>query len=186
MKFDRGYISPYFATNPKTLKVEYEKAYVLLCTKKISSIQSITPILEKVLQKQAPLVIIAEDVDSEALATLIVNRLRGQIKVTAAKAPGFGDNRKAMLQDMAVMTGGEVVSDEIGMKLENLGAVLRSCLHHTCAGAILTQYIHTQSMLHVQSHVRRLNDAESCWHHQNSKTWATWPKSSSPRTAHFC
>jgi chaperonin GroEL len=116
MKFDRGYISPYFMTNPKTQKAEYDDAYVMLCSKKISSLSSIQNLLEEVNKSGKPLLIIAEDIESEALATLIVNRMRGVLKISAAKAPGFGDNRKAMLQDMAVLTGGELISDDLGIK----------------------------------------------------------------------
>ncbi|WIA33427.1 hypothetical protein OEZ86_006559 [Tetradesmus obliquus] len=120
MKFDRGYISPYFVTEQKTMKTEYENALVLIVEKKISGLASILPVLEKVVQAQRPLVIIAEDVESEALATLIVNKLRAGVKVVAVKAPGFGENRKAHLQDMAVLTGGEVISEELGHKLEKV------------------------------------------------------------------
>lgn len=122
MKFDRGYISPYFVTNQKTLKTEFENPLVLIYEKKISTIQSILPILEHVVKVQRPLVIIAEDVDGEALATLVVNKLRGGLQVAAVKAPGFGDHRKACLQDIAVMTGGEVISEETGKKLDSIDA----------------------------------------------------------------
>ena len=118
MKFDRGYISPYFVTDNKAQTVEFEKPLILLVEKKISSLQSIVPLLESVVRTQRPLLIIAEDVESEALATLVVNKLRGGIKVCAVKAPGFGDNRKAMLQDIAIITGGTVISEELGMSLE--------------------------------------------------------------------
>merc|ERR1719310_445987 len=118
MKFDRGYISPYFATSPKTQKAEFENPYILLVEKKVSTLQALLPLLEQVVKVQKPLVIIAEDVDGEALATLVVNKLRGGVNVAAVKAPGFGDNRKATLQDMAVLTGGTVISEDIGMKLE--------------------------------------------------------------------
>ena len=118
MKFDRGYISPYFMTDPKSQKAEYDDAYVMLCSKKISSLSSIQNLLEEVNKAGKPLLIIAEDIESEALATLIVNRMRGVLKISAAKAPGFGDNRKAMLQDMAVLTGGELISDDLGIKSE--------------------------------------------------------------------
>merc|ERR1719410_1302942 len=120
MKFDRGYISPYFLTNAKAQKVEFEDPLVLLFDKKISSVQSILPILEQVAKVQKPLLIIAEDVDGEALSLLIVNKLRGGLKVAAVKAPGFGDNRKAMLQDLAVLTGTEIPSEEAGFKLEDM------------------------------------------------------------------
>lgn len=121
MKFDRGYISPYFVTNSKNQRVEMENPLVLLHDKKISSIQSIIPVLEHVVKIQRPLLIIAEDIDGEALATLVVNKLRGGLQVAAVKAPGFGDHRKACLHDIAVLTGAEVVSEETGKKLENMG-----------------------------------------------------------------
>lgn len=120
MKLDRGYLSPYFVTNTKTQTVEMEDPLILLYDKKISSVQSILPILEQVAKVQKPLVIIAEDIDGEALAVLIVNKLRGGLKVAAVKAPGFGDNRKAILQDISVLTGAELVSEELGGKLEEL------------------------------------------------------------------
>mmetsp|Transcript_18650 Transcript_18650/g.40888 ORF Transcript_18650/g.40888 Transcript_18650/m.40888 type:complete len:572 (-) Transcript_18650:657-2372(-) len=120
MKFDRGYISPYFQTNPKTQKCEMENPLILLYEKKISGLNTILPILEQVLKMQRPLLIVAEDVESEALATLIMNKLRAGVKVCAVKAPGFGDNRKANLQDIAVLTGGTVVSEDLGMKLETM------------------------------------------------------------------
>jgi len=120
MKLDRGYISPYFITNAKAQKVEMENPLVLLYEKKISSVQSILPILEQVAKVQKPLMVIAEDIDGEALAMLIVNKLRGGLKVAAVKAPGFGDNRKAMLQDLAVLTGSELINEDLGDKLEDL------------------------------------------------------------------
>ena len=118
MKFDRGYISPYFVTDPKTMKAVLDDAFVLVAEKKISSLAPLLPILEAVIQTQRPLVIVAEDVESEALATLIVNKLRGGVKVAAVKAPGFGDTRKANLRDIAVLTGAEVVSEDLGLTLE--------------------------------------------------------------------
>ncbi|EOD10125.1 heat shock protein 60, partial [Emiliania huxleyi CCMP1516] len=118
MKFDRGYISPYFVTSPKNMKCEFENPLILLVEKKVSSLQSMLPLLEQVVKLQKPLVIIAEDIDGEALATLVVNKLRGGVNVAAVKAPGFGDNRKATLQDMAVLTNGTVISEDTGMKLE--------------------------------------------------------------------
>jgi len=120
MKFDRGFISPYFITDTKTQTVELENPLILLVEKKISSIQQIIPLLEKVIKSQSSLLIVAEDVESEALATLVVNKLRAGIKVCAVKAPGFGDNRKATMQDLAVLTGGTVISEEMGMKLEEV------------------------------------------------------------------
>lgn len=120
MKFDRGYISPYFVTDNKTQTSEFENPFILLVEKKISTLQSIVGLLEQVVKTQRPLIIIAEDVESEALATLVVNKLRAGIKVCAVKAPGFGDNRKATLQDIAVLTGGQVISEDIGLKLENV------------------------------------------------------------------
>lgn len=120
MKFDRGYISPYFITDNKTQKAEMENPLILLHEKKISNVQAILPLLEQVAKAQKPLVVIAEDIDSEALALLIVNKLRGGLKVAAVKAPGFGDNRKAMLADLAVLTGAKMVTEETGGKLEDL------------------------------------------------------------------
>ena len=120
MQFDRGYLSPYFVTNPDKMAVELEDPYILLHEKKLSSLQPMLPILEQVVQSQRPLLIIGEDVDGEALATLVVNKLRGGLKVAAVKAPGFGDRRKAMLQDIAVLTGGQVISEDLGIKLENI------------------------------------------------------------------
>merc|ERR1719181_2496801 len=120
MKLDRGYISPYFMTNNKLQKVELENPLILLFDKKISSIQAILPILEQVAKVQKPLLVMAEDIDGEALAVLIMNKLRGGLKVAAVKAPGFGDNRKAIMQDLAVLTGGELVSEEVGGKLEDV------------------------------------------------------------------
>jgi len=120
MKFDRGYISPYFITNAKTQEVELENPMILLVEKKVSNIQQILPLLENVVKSQSSLLIIAEDVESEALATLVVNKLRAGIKICAVKAPGFGDNRKATMQDIAILTGGTVISEDIGMKLETV------------------------------------------------------------------
>ncbi len=120
MQFDRGYLSPYFVTNPDKMLCELEDPFILVHDKKISSLQPMLPLLEKVLQANKPLLIIAEDVEGEALATLVVNRLRGGLKVCAVKAPGFGDRRKAMLQDIAILTGGQVISEELGYKLENV------------------------------------------------------------------
>ena len=120
MQFDRGYLSPYFVTNPDKMLAELEDCYILLHEKKLSSLQAMVPMLEAVIQSSKPLLIIAEDVEGEALATLVVNKLRGGLKIAAVKAPGFGDRRKAMLQDIAVLTGGQVISDDLGMKLENV------------------------------------------------------------------
>ncbi len=120
MQFDRGYLSPYFVTNADKMIAELEDAMILIHEKKLSSLQPMVPLLEAVIQNQKPLLIIAEDVEGEALATLVVNKLRGGLKVAAVKAPGFGDRRKAMLQDIAILTGGQVISDDLGMKLENV------------------------------------------------------------------
>ncbi|QRZ15925.1 chaperonin GroEL [Paracoccus methylovorus] len=120
MQFDRGYLSPYFVTNADKMIAELEDAYILLHEKKLSSLQPMVPLLESVIQSQKPLLIIAEDVEGEALATLVVNKLRGGLKIAAVKAPGFGDRRKAMLQDIAILTGGQVISEDLGMKLENV------------------------------------------------------------------
>jgi chaperonin GroEL len=119
MQFDRGYLSPYFVTNPEKMEAELENAYILIYDKKISSMKELLPILEKSAQTGKPLLIISEDVDGEALATLVVNKIRGALKVAAVKAPGFGDRRKAMLEDLAILTGGTVISEERGFKLEN-------------------------------------------------------------------
>ncbi len=121
MQFDRGYLSPYFVTNADKMTAELEDCYILLHEKKLSSLQPMVPLLESVIQSQKPLLIIAEDVEGEALATLVVNKLRGGLKIAAVKAPGFGDRRKAMLQDIAILTGGQVISEDLGMKLENVG-----------------------------------------------------------------
>jgi len=120
MQFDRGYLSPYFVTNADKMQVELEKPYILLHEKKLSNLQPMLPILEAVVQSQRPLLIIAEDVEGEALATLVVNKLRGGLKIAAVKAPGFGDRRKAMLEDIAILTGGEVISEDLGIKLESV------------------------------------------------------------------
>ncbi|MFP5354215.1 MAG: chaperonin GroEL, partial [Gemmatimonadota bacterium] len=119
MQFDRGYVSPYFVTDPEKMEAVLEDALILIHDKKISSMKDLLPVLEKVAQMGRPLLIIAEDVEGEALATLVVNKLRGTLKVSAVKAPGFGDRRKAMLEDIAKLTGGQVVSEEVGFKLEN-------------------------------------------------------------------
>ncbi len=120
MQFDRGYLSPYFVTNADKMTAELEDCMILLHEKKLSSLQAMVPLLESVIQSQKPLLIIAEDVEGEALATLVVNKLRGGLKIAAVKAPGFGDRRKAMLQDIAILTGGQVISEDLGMKLENV------------------------------------------------------------------
>jgi len=120
MQFDRGYLSPYFITNAEKMVAEMEDAYILLHEKKLSGLQAMLPLLESIVQSGKPLVIVAEDVEGEALATLVVNRLRGGLKVAAVKAPGFGDRRKAMLEDIAILTGGQLISDDLGMKLENV------------------------------------------------------------------
>jgi chaperonin GroEL len=120
MQFDRGYLSPYFVTNPDKMVADLEDAVILLHEKKLSSLQPMVPLLESVIQSQKPLLIIAEDVEGEALATLVVNKLRGGLKIAAVKAPGFGDRRKAMLQDIAILTGGQVISEDLGMKLESV------------------------------------------------------------------
>jgi chaperonin GroEL len=120
MQFDRGYLSPYFITNPDKMIAELEDAYILLHEKKLSNLQSMLPVLEAVVQSAKPLLIVAEDIEGEALATLVVNKLRGGLKIAAVKAPGFGDRRKAMLEDIAILTGGQVISEDLGIKLENV------------------------------------------------------------------
>ena len=119
MQFDRGYLSPYFVTNPEQMRVELEDPYLLIHDKKISNMKDLLPILEKIAQMGKPLLIVAEDIDGEALATLVVNKLRGTLNVSAVKAPGFGDRRKQMLEDIAILTGGRVMSEDAGLKLEN-------------------------------------------------------------------
>ena len=120
MQFDRGYLSPYFITNPEKMQVEHTDPYILIHEKKLSNLQAMLPILEAVVQSGRPLLIIAEDIEGEALATLVVNKLRGGLKVAAVKAPGFGDRRKAMLEDIAILTAGEMISEDLGIKLENV------------------------------------------------------------------
>ena len=120
MQFDRGYLSPYFITNPDKMRVELEEPYILIHEKKLANLQALLPILEAVVQSGKPLLIIAEDVEGEALATLVVNKLRGGLKIAAVKAPGFGDRRKAMLEDIAILTGGTAISEDLGVKLENV------------------------------------------------------------------
>src|SRR5208337_345176 len=120
MQFDRGYLSPYFVTDPARMEVVLDEPSILIFEKKISSMKDLLPLLEQVAQGGKPLLIIAEDVEGEALATLVVNKLRGTLKVAAVKAPGFGDRRKAMLEDIAILTGGQVISEELGIKLESI------------------------------------------------------------------
>src|SRR5258707_1166306 len=120
MQFDRGYLSPYFVTDPERMEAVLENAYILIHEKKISSMKDLLPLLEQIAKGGRPLIIIAEDVEGEALATLVVNKLRGTLQVCAVKAPGFGDRRKAMLQDIAVLTGGRLISEDLGIKLENI------------------------------------------------------------------
>src|SRR5437588_311574 len=121
MRFDKGYISPYFVTDPERMETVLDDPYILLCASKISAVKDLLPVLEKVMQSSKPLVIIAEDVEGEALATLVVNKIRGTFKSAAVKAPGFGDRRKAMLADIAILTGGQVISEEVGLKLDTAG-----------------------------------------------------------------
>jgi chaperonin GroEL len=119
MRFDKGYISPYFVTDPERMEAVLEDPYILIANSKISAVKDVLPVLEKVMQSGKPLLILAEDVEGEALATLVVNKIRGTFRSVAVKAPGFGDRRKAMLQDIAILTGGQVISEEVGLKLEN-------------------------------------------------------------------
>src|SRR5437660_848107 len=120
MQFDRGYLSPYFVTDPERMEAILEDAYILISEKKIANMKDLLPVLEAIARAQKPLLIIAEDVEGEALATLVVNKLRGTLHCAAVKAPGFGDRRKEMLKDMAVLTGGQVIAEELGLKLENV------------------------------------------------------------------
>src|SRR5437660_4663790 len=124
MRFDKGYISPYFVTDPERMEAVLEDPYILLVGSKISAVRDLLPVLEKVMQSARPLVVVSEDVEGEALATLVVNKIRGTFKSAAVKAPGFGERREAMLQDMAILTGGTVISEEVGLKLENVGVDL--------------------------------------------------------------
>ena len=121
MQFDRGYLSPYFVTDPERMVVSLDEPYILIFEKKISNMKDLLPVLEGVARSGRPFLIIAEDVEGEALATLVVNKLRGTLQVCAVKAPGFGDRRKAMLEDIATLTGGEMVSEDLGVKLESIG-----------------------------------------------------------------
>jgi chaperonin GroEL len=121
MRFDKGYISPYFVTDPERMEAVLDDPYILVANQKISAVKDLLPVLEKVMQSGKPVVVIAEDVEGEALATLVVNKIRGTFKSAAVKAPGFGDRRKAMLADIAILTGGQVISEEVGLKLENVG-----------------------------------------------------------------
>src|ERR671936_2490497 len=120
MQFEKGYLSPYFVTNAEDMEAILENAYILIYEKKISSLKDLLPLLEKVAKAGRPLLIIAEDVEGEALATLVVNKLRGTLQVCAVKAPGFGDRRKEMLKDIAVLTGGQAITEDLGLKLENI------------------------------------------------------------------
>src|SRR5262249_23028911 len=120
MQFDRGYLSPYFVTDAERMECVLEDAYLLIHEKKISSMKDLLPVLEQVAKSGKPLVVVAEDVDGEALATLVVNKLRGTLQVCAVKAPGFGDRRKEMLKDLAILTGGQAITEDLGLKLENL------------------------------------------------------------------
>src|SRR5204863_7496346 len=124
-QFDRGYITPYFVPNAEKMIAELENPYILIHEKKLSGLQAMLPLLESVVQGGRPLLIIAEDIEGEALATLVVNKLRGGLKVAAVKAPGFGDRRKAMLEDIAILTAGQVISEDLGIKLENVTLDLR-------------------------------------------------------------
>src|SRR6059036_3184382 len=119
MRFDKGYISPYFITDAERMEAVLEEPYILIANSKISAVKDLLPVLEKVMQGGKPLLVIAEDVEGEALATLVVNKIRGTFRSTAVKAPGFGERRKAMLQDMAILSGGQVITEEVGLKLEN-------------------------------------------------------------------
>ena len=120
MQFDRGYLSPYFVTNPDRMEAVLEDPYILFHEKKISNMRDLLPLLEKIAKMGRPLLIVAEDIEGEALATLVVNKLRGTLNCSAVKAPGFGDRRKAMLEDMAILTGGKMLSEDLGIKLENV------------------------------------------------------------------
>ena len=133
MQFDRGYLSPYFVTDPERMEVVLEDAYILIHEKKISNMKDLLPVLEQVAKRGKPLLIIAEDIEGEALATLVVNKLRGTLNCSAVKAPGFGDRRKEMLKDIAILTGGQAITEDLGLKLENVtldGPGQRQAHHH--------------------------------------------------------
>lgn len=135
MQFDKGYMSPYFITDPARMEAVYEEPLILFCEKKISSVQDLVPVLEKVLRMGKPLVVVAEDVENECLATLVLNRLKGNLPLVAVKAPGFGDRRKAMLEDMAILTGGQFISEDLGLKLENVTPEMLG----TCQRIVITK-----------------------------------------------
>jgi chaperonin GroEL len=181
MQFDRGYLSPYFVTNLDRMVVELEDPYILLYEKKLSNLQAMVPVLEAVAQSGKPLVIIADDVEGEALATLVVNKLRGGLKIAAVKAPGFGDRRKAMLEDIAILTGGRVISEDLGMKLENVGlnvlgranacASKRRTLRSSMAPARRPIFRAASLSLSNRSKKRRpILTAKSC-----GSGWRSWP-----------
>ena len=153
MQFDRGYLSPYFVTNADKMIAELEDCMILLHEKKLSSLQPMVPLLEQVIQSQKPLLIIAEDVEGEALATLVVNKLRGGLKIAAVKAPGFGDRRKAMLQDIAILTGGQVISEDLGMKLES----------------VTMDMLGTAKKI-VSNHQRRNHHRRRCWRESRDRS----------------
>jgi chaperonin GroEL len=163
MQFDRGYLSPYFVTNAEKMVTELETPYILIYDKKISNMKDILPVLEPVAQSGKPLLIIAEDVDGEALATLVVNKIRGSLKIAAVKAPGFGDRRKAMLEDIAILTGGTVISEERGFKMENTTSdydkeKLQERLAKL-AGGVAVLYVGAPSEVEMKEKKDRVDDA---------------------------
>ena len=171
MQFDRGYISPYFVTNTEKMNAVLEDPYVLLYDKKISSMKELLPILEPVVQAGRALMIIAEDVDGEALATLVVNRLRGTIKVCAVKAPGFGDRRKAMLEDIAILTGGTVISEERGYTLENSTLDMLGTARTVTVDKDNTTIVGGKgSSEAIEERVKRITTAKNC-----RNVWPNWP-----------
>jgi len=184
MQFDRGYTSPYFITNAEKMTVELDNPYILLHEKKLSGLQPLLPVLEQVVQSGRPLLIIAEDVEGEALATLVVNKLRGGLKVAAVKAPGFGDRRKAMLEDLSILTGGQVISEDLGIKLENvtvadLGTAKRVTITKEDtvivdgAGAIRTSRPGSSRSRRRSRRPPRTTTARSC-----RNVWPSWPAAS--------
>jgi len=175
MQFDRGYISPYFVTDAEKMLVDLEDPYVLLSEKKLPGVQTILPLLEAIMQSGKPLLIIAEDIEGEALATLVVNKLRGGLKVAAVKAPGFGDRRKAMLEDIAILTGGQVVSEDLGIKFETV-TIDRSASRKTTPRSSMALAIRRPFWLAVRRSARRSKRRPRTTTKRSCRSvWRNWP-----------
>ena len=189
MQFDKGYLSPYFVTNAETLEVKQDDAYILLYEKKISSLKDLLPILEKVAKTGKPLLIISEEVEGEALATLVVNKLRGTINVCAVKAPGFGDRRKAMMEDIAILTGGRLITEDLGIKLDSLeladlGRAKSVVVEKENTTIIEGHGKNSEIQGRVNQIRRQIEETTSDYDRENSKSaspsWlAAWPSSTS-------